>query len=183
MNNVQRQLYGLLLASLVNSKRRMTAIALIILLDMILIAAIGLNIKQTRGLHHTNIRAQTNLQIEMDAQQSSEANQSAREENIRNRLANRSDLNGLILALESTARAHSVSLSDANQQFVGSNHDTLPHSVIEYTVQGSYPNVLQFVAEAMNRHDALVLSNLSFRRTDPLVNTLQTHLEWVYYYR
>lgn len=102
---------------------------------------------------------------------------------IISQLASRGDLNGLILSLESTAPAHNVTLADGKQTYVPQSKTKLSHSLIQYSVQGSYASVMQFIAESLNKHNALVLKKLSFRRMDPLVSNLQIHIELALYYQ
>lgn len=155
----------------------------LIALNVILAIWVGINIHQSTETHQDTLGLMLTNQSALEAIDVKQAEQRDLEDKIKKRLANREDLNGLILALESTAPAHGVTLSDANQTFVEASREKLSHSLIQYSVQGSYSGVLQFVAESLNKHEALVLKSLTFRRSDPLVSNLQINLEWALYYR
>lgn len=183
MTKSSQSLAQLLHALLAQPEKRLAAIVVLLALNVILAIWIGINVHQT-GKTNRDILVliQTN-QSALDALDTEQHKQRDLEDRINNRLASRDDLNGLILSLESTAPAHGVTLSDANQSFVETGRDKLSHSLIQYSVQGSYASVLQFVAESLNKHEALVLNSLTFRRSDPLVSNLQINLEWALYYR
>jgi hypothetical protein len=183
MTKSSQSLAQLLHALLEKRDTRIAAIAVLLAVNVILAIWIGTNIHQTaKTQRDTLVLIQTNQSV-LDAVDAEQHGQRELEARINNRLASRDDLNGLILSLESTAPAHGVTLSDANQSFVEASRDKLSHSLIQYSVQGSYAGVLQFVAESQNKHEALVLNSLTFRRSDPLVSNLQINLEWALYYR
>ena len=168
---------------LAKADKLLGAVVLLCFINLMLITWIGINMYETEKTDEETLTLQQANQTTLDKLNTEQKSHQLLEKTIKNKLAKREDLNGLILSLESTAPAHSVTLSDANQTYIESSRTSLAHSLIQYNVQGSYANVLQFVAESLNKHDALVLKNLSFRRTDPLVSNLQINLEWAYYYQ
>jgi Tfp pilus assembly protein PilO len=182
MNKTVQAVLQALNTLLAHPDKRRFAIAQLCFISLMPVMWIGINVHQTKKTDQATLALQQANQATLDKLTTEQKKQQAIEGTIKKRLANREDLNGLILSLESTAPAHSVILSDANQTYVQTSRTTLPHSLIQYNVQGSYANVLQFVAESLNKHDALVLKNLSFRRADPLVTNLQINLEWAFYY-
>lgn len=182
MNRTLAMIAKPLNAMLAQANKRLAAIVTIACFNVIAVIWMGINIHQANETKKEYFSLQQANQTTLEQLAIQENKQQELEKEIKKRLANRENLNGLILSLESTAPALGVTLSDANQTYVEASRDKLPHSIIEYNVQGSYANVLQFVAESLNKHDALVLKNLSFRRADPLVSNLQINLEWAFYY-
>lgn len=169
-------------AMLEQARQRLTIIGILVCINLVLVCWITINMRQTTETRMETIALQETNQIVLEQFSMQQSNLRGSEEQIKKRLASREDLNGLILSLESTAPAHSVTLSDGSQNYIEASKDKLPHSLIQYNVQGSYANVLQFVAESLNKHEALVLKSLSFRRADPMVSNLQINLEWAFYY-
>ncbi|MFN4329277.1 MAG: hypothetical protein ACK4FF_10410 [Limnobacter sp.] len=104
------------------------------------------------------------------------------EQAIRSQLATRDRLNGLLLFLEKTAGLQGVTLNDGNQIYQPATKTKLAHSTIQYSVQGSYPQVLQFVAQALNENPALTVKSLTFRRQDPMISSPSVSLEMNFYY-
>ncbi|MAZ10518.1 MAG: hypothetical protein CMN90_12690 [Sutterellaceae bacterium] len=170
-------------ALLAQPDKRRAAIVVLLALNVTFAIWLGMNVHRSAKTHQDTLGLMQANQSTLDALDVEQDEQRNLEETIKKRLANRDDLNSMILALESTAPAHGVTLSDANQTFVEASRDKLPHSLIQYSVQGSYSGVLQFVAESLNKHEALVLKSLTFRRSDPLVSNMQINLEWALYYR
>lgn len=183
MTNSSQSFAQPLHALLAQPDKRRAAIVVLLALNIIFAIWLGVNVHQSAKTHQDTLGLMLTNQSALEAIDVKQAEQRNLEEKIKKRLANREDLNGLILALESTAPAHGVTLSNANQTFVEAGRDKLPHSLIQYSVQGSYSGVLQFVAESLNKHEALALKSLTFRRSDPLVSNLQINLEWALYYR
>lgn len=150
-------------------------------INLVLIAWVLLNCYKLAEFKNKTLELQESNLETREAIQTRHANTLALEATIKKQLANRNDLNGLILSLESTAPAHNVTLSNGGQTYVEATREKLSHSLIQYSVQGSYADVLQFVAESLNKHDALVLCNLTFQRQDPLTSHLTIQLEWAFY--
>lgn len=166
-----------------DSRKRFHSFAMLATLNIILAISLTTTIKQQSAIKKQTHDLLNTSQSEIDASKRKEKDQLLLNKKIRDTLSNRDDLNGLILSLESTAPAHNITLTDVSQSYVEAGPDSLAHSIIQYNVQGNYSNVMGFVAESLNKHEALALHNLSFRRADPLVTTLQISLEWAYYYQ
>jgi hypothetical protein len=182
MTKTSRSFTQLLSYLLQHPNKRATAIITLAAINGLLSIWMGMNFQRANETQRETLGLIQANQVTLDTLDAEQSSQRAFEEKIKKKLANRDDLNGFILSLESSAPAHGVTLSDANQSYMEASRDKLPHSLIQYNVQGSYAGVLQFVAESLNKHEALVLKSLTFRRSDPLVGNLQISLEWALYY-
>lgn len=91
-------------------------------------------------------------------------------------LPQKDSLPAVLAVLESQARHHTVQVKQGHFEPASQTEGGMNHAALSLEVLGNYASVLAFVAQALNEENGLALTDLAFKRTDPLVSELQIAL-------